>query len=211
MRHSLLILMAAGSLAGCASPSPVADVRRAIESVHVPVVTRQDFAFDAAAPDGSLSSAERARLDGWFQGLGLTYGDVVYAQGVDSADARNDIARVAGRYGLAVADGGPVLAGQLPGGMVRIVVSRTRAVVPGCPDWDEASQPNHANHQISNFGCANNSNMAAMIANPEDLIHGRANTDVSDARIATKAIDAYRNAASTGTQGLMDVSKKGLK
>ena len=211
MRHSLLILAAASSLAGCGHVATVADARRGVDSVHVPVVSREDFAFDVSAPDGSLSSGERARLDGWFQGLALTYGDAVYVQGMDSADARNDVARVAGRYGLLVADGGPVLAGAIAPGMVRIVVSRTRASVPGCPDWSEASQPNYNNQSGSNYGCAMNSNLAAMIANPEDLVHGRSGSDLDDTRTATKAIDAYRNATPTGTQGLKDIntSKKG--
>ena len=211
MRHSLLILVAASSLAGCGHVAPVTDARRGLDPIHVPVVTREDFAFDAAAPDGSLASGERARLDGWFQGLALAYGDTVYVQGMDSADARNDVARVAGRYGLLVADGGPVLAGAIPVGMVRIVVSRTRASVPGCPDWHEASQPNYNNRSGSNYGCATNSNLAAMIANPEDLVHGRGGSDIGDTRTATKAVDAYRNAVPTGNKGLLDINttKKG--
>ena len=130
---------------------------------------------------------------------------------MDSADARNDVARVAGHYGLLVADGGPVLAGAVPPGMVRIVVSRTRASVPDCPDWHEASQPNYNNHSGSNYGCATGSNLAAMIANPEDLVHGRGGSDIGDTRTATKAVDAYRNAVPTGNKGLMEINttKKG--
>ncbi len=206
MRHSLLILAAASSLAGCGTVGKVSDARRGLDPVHVPVVTRQDFAFDAAAPDGSLSSAERARLDGWFQGLALTYGDNVYVEGMDSADARNDVARVAGRYGLLVADGGPVLAGAVAPGMVRVVVSRTRAVVPNCPDWSEASQPNYNNHSPPNYGCAVNSNLAAMIANPEDLVHGRGGNGVGDTLTSSKAVNAYRNAVPTGNKGLQDIT-----
>ena len=206
MRHSLLILAAASSLAGCGTVATKSDARRGLEPVHVPIVTRQDFAFDAAAPDGSLSPAERARLDGWFQGLALTYGDNVYVEGMDSADARNDVARVAGRYGMLVADGGPVLAGAVAPGMIRIVVSRTRALVPDCPDWSEASQPNYNNHSPPNYGCAVNSNLAAMIANPGDLVHGRSGNGVGDSFTATKAVDAYRNAVPTGNKGLQDIT-----
>jgi pilus assembly protein CpaD len=209
MRHSLLILAAASSLAGCGTVAKVTDLRRGIETVHVPVVTRQDFAFDAAAPDGSLSPADRARLDGWFQGLALTYGDNVYVEGVDSAEARNDVARIAGRYGMLVADGGPVLAGAVASGTARVVVSRTRALVPNCPDWSEASQPNYNNHSPPNYGCAANSNLAAMIANPEDLIHGRSGTGLGDALTSTKAVESYRNTAPTGSKGLQDITTKG--
>ena len=57
-------------------------------------------------------------------------------------------------------------------GPVRVVVSRTRATVPNCPNWSVPSQPNYNNRSMSNFGCAVNSNLAAMVANPEDLVHG---------------------------------------
>lgn len=193
MRHSLLILAAASSLAGCGHVAPVTDATRGVSPVHVPVVTREDFAFDAAAPDGSLASGERARLDGWFQGLALAYGDTVYVQGMDSADARNDVARVAGRYGLLVANGGPVLASIIPEGMVRIVVSRARASVPNCPDWSVASQPNYNNRSSSNYGCADSINLAAMVANPQDLVHGRAGPASSDGSTGAKAVLMYRD------------------
>ena len=193
MRHSLLIVAAASSLAGCGHVAPVTDATRGLDPVHVPVVTREDFAYDAAAPDGSLASGERARLDGWFQGLALAYGDTVYVQGMDSADARNDVARVAGRYGLLVVSGGPVLASAVPAGMVRIVVSRTRASVPNCPDWSAVSQPNYNNRSPSNYGCAANINLAAMVANPQDLVNGRAGPATSDGATGAKAVQMYRD------------------
>ena len=40
---------------------------RGVAAVNVPVVTRADYALDAAAPDGSLSPSEAARLDAWFR------------------------------------------------------------------------------------------------------------------------------------------------
>ena len=33
--------------------------------------------------------------------------------------------------------------------------------------------PTSTTSSMSNYGCAVNSNLAAMIANPEDLVHGR--------------------------------------
>jgi pilus assembly protein CpaD len=61
---------------------------------------------------------------------------------------------------------------------------------------------------MSNYGCAVNANLAAMVANPEDLVHGREGSGVGDARTATKAVETYRNATPTGTQGLKDISTK---
>ena len=211
MRHTILILAAASSLAGCGTVAPRTDAARGVEAVNVPVVTRQDFAFDAAAPDGQLADLDTARLDGWFRGMDLGYGDSVYVEGPYSSGARADVARVAGRYGLLVAEGGPVLPGTIAPGVVRVVVSRTRASVPDCPNWREPSQPNYNNHSMPGYGCAVNGNLAAMIANPEDLIHGREGSGLSDALTSTKAVESYRSAAPTGTKGLTDIttSKKG--
>jgi pilus assembly protein CpaD len=54
-----------------------------------------------------------------------------------------------------------------------------------------------------------NSNIAAMIADPEDLIHGRDGTAVEDTRAAAKAVDMYRTKPPTGQGGLQAVSSKG--
>jgi pilus assembly protein CpaD len=164
--------------------------------------------FDAAAPVGSLDPSEAARLDGWFRGLELGYGDVISVDGVDSAAARADVARIAGRYGLLVSDGAPVTAGAIPPGAVRVVVSRTRASVPGCPNWSKASNPNFNNELMSNYGCAVNGNLAAMVANPGDLVSGRESLGV-DAATGTRAIQSYRAQKPTGEGGLKDISTKG--
>src|SRR3546814_11334058 len=77
------------------------------------------------------------RLDGWFSSIGLAYGDRVSIDNPDSyanAGVRDDVARLLGNYGMLLSDVAPVTAGSVPGGTVRIVVSRSVASVPGCPD-----------------------------------------------------------------------------
>jgi pilus assembly protein CpaD len=64
---------------------------------------------------------------------------------------------------------------------------------------------------MSNYGCAVNSNLAAMIANPEDLVHGREGASVTDTVTAARAIEMYRATPPSGTKGLMDVNPKGGK
>jgi len=207
MASKSAILLVALGLAGCGhSPYDIPD--RGLESVNVPVVTRADFVFDAAAPDGSLAPYEAARLNAWFAGLDLGYGDTIYVDGPFSEGARSDVAQIAGNYGLMVADGAPVTAGAVGPGTVRVIVSRTRATVPGCPNWSVPSQPNSQNRTMSNYGCAVNSNMAAMVADPQDLVHGREGTGVGDALTSSKAVSAYRRAEPTGKQGLQDVNTK---
>ena len=207
MRNTMIIALLATTLAGPAL-AVGDDPSRGLESVNVPVVTRSDYMFDAAAPDGSLPSSEQARLDAWFRGLDLSYGDAIFVDGSYADAARSDVARVASRYGMLVSNGSPIVQGMVAQGSVRVVVSRTRASVPNCPNWSVKSQPNFANHSMSNFGCGVNANLAAMIADPNDLIWGREGTGIGDADTASRAIRSYRNAKPTGENGLLDVSTK---
>jgi pilus assembly protein CpaD len=205
-----LLLIASAAIAGCsyhASQGDLAD--RGVEPVNTPVVTRADYVFDAAAPGGSLAPAEKARLDAWFRGLDLGYGDQIFVDAPDADAARYEVAQVAGNYGLMVQPGAPVTAGAVAPGSLRVIVSRTRAEVPGCPNWSSPSQPNFNNRTMSNFGCGVNSNIAAMVANPEDLLHGRENTNVGDNVSGTKAVILYRTTPPTGGKGLQSVSPKG--
>jgi pilus assembly protein CpaD len=75
------------------------------------------------------------------------------------------------------------------------VVAGDRAYVPGCPDWSSAGRDSAALTD-SNYGCAVNSNLAAMVANPQDLLHGKVDTG-TDSDSATRAVKAWREAAAT--------------
>jgi pilus assembly protein CpaD len=110
---------------------------------------------------------------------------------------------------MLVTPGAPVTAGAVQPGSVRVVVARRRAFVPGCPNWSRPSQPDWDNKTMSNYGCSVNSNLAAEIANPEDLIHGREGATVTDTTAATKAVDMYRTKPPSGQGGLQAVSSKG--
>lgn len=201
----LTAVLGAGHAFAATSDRPA----KGLSSVNVPIVTRADYVLDLSAADGSLSPPEAARLDGWFRSMELGYGDTVYVDGAMGYSARDDVARVAGRYGMLVALGAPMTAGLVPQGMVRVVVSRTKATVPNCPNWSKAPTPNFDNSSDSNYGCAINSNLAAMIANPQDLVHGREGSGVGDTLTSNKAVDQYRNATPTGSQGLKATSSKG--
>ncbi len=208
MRNSVKIALLVSVLATPATAQKQDDPRRGLSAVNVPVVSRSDYAFDAAAPDGSLPSSEMARLDAWLVGLNLGYGDRVYVDGPYAGAARGDVARVVGQYGLLLSDGAPVSQGAVAPGTVRIVVSRSRASVPGCPNWSERAQPNYANRQLATFGCSVNGNMAAMIADPQDLVWGSEGDASSNAEAAARAIQSYRKAAPTGEGGLKSINTK---
>lgn len=204
MRSKLILIALASSVAACNTPD-LPD--KGVAAVNVPVVTSADYVFDAAAPDGALAGGETDRLNGWFQGLGIGYGDTIYVDGPYADAARGQVAAIAGKYGMMVSEGAPVTAGAVRPGTVRVVVSRRRAEVPNCPNWSLPSSPNFDNRNMSNFGCGVNSDIAAMVANPEDLVHGREGTG-TDVNEAARAVLFYRSAPPTGNKGLQDVSTK---
>jgi pilus assembly protein CpaD len=205
MRSTIILLALCSSIAAC-NTSDLAD--KGLAAVNVPVVTSADYVFDAAAPDGALAPGEADRINGWFQGLGVGYGDTIFVDGPYADAARGQVAALAAEYGMSVTPGAPVTVGAVQPGAVRVVVSRRRASVPYCPNWSLPSQPNYDNRTISNFGCGVNSNLAAMVANPEDLIHGREGSGVNDTRTGAKAVIFYRSAPPTGAKGLQDISTK---
>ncbi|HET7604774.1 MAG TPA: CpaD family pilus assembly lipoprotein [Sphingomicrobium sp.] len=205
MRSKVILIALASLLAACNTPE-LAD--KGVAAVNVPVVTSADYVFDAAAPDGALAPGEADRLNGWFQGLGIGYGDAIYVDGGYADAARGQVAAIAGQYGMMVSAGAPVTIGAVQPGTVRVVVSRRRAEVPHCPNWSLPAQPNYDNRNMSNFGCGVNTNIAAMVANPEDLIHGREGAGTGDVRAAAKAVQFYRSQAPSGAKGLSDISTK---
>ena len=80
--------------------------------------------------------------------------------------------------------------------------------VPGCPDWSEHVTEHGNNSTSPNFGCAVNGNLAAMIADPQQLLHGAAGTGDTVIMSSTKAIQSYREAKPTGAGGLPEVSSQ---
>jgi pilus assembly protein CpaD len=205
-RFTVLALIVAGtSLSACGTSN------RGVSSVHQPVVARTDYVFDLPAPGGDrLSSDDAARLSGWFDSVKLRYGDRVSIDAPgDYGYARPAIATVVARYGLLLDDQAPVTQGAIAPGAIRIVISRMTASVPSCPDWSRPASPNFGGDAISNYGCATNTNLASMVADPQDLIRGRESDGSADAASATKAIKTYRAAPPTGSQGLRAPSTRG--
>jgi pilus assembly protein CpaD len=207
----LTVLIALGlSLAGCGS-----NANTGVDTIHQPVVSRSDYVLDVDADGGSgLSNASRSRLNDWFQSLQLAYGDRVAVDlpdGYENGAARASVAAIADRYGLLLEQHAPITTGEVPSGSIRIVVSRMKATVPGCPDWSGKPIYDFHSKTASNFGCAVNSNLAAMIADPQDLITGRASESTSSSSTAGKAIKTFRETAPTGAGGLKSPTSGGVK
>lgn len=187
------------ALAGCGGMA----TNRSLYSTKQPVIDRTNYVLDVQSNAGGLNYSEKQRLADWFDSMDLRYGDRVSLDDpMMSAATRADVAAIAGRHGLLVSDGAPVTQGYVQPGQTRVVITRSNASVPGCPDWSAKSDMNYNNGISPGYGCAVNGNMAAMVANPEDLLHGQEGTGETVVMSSTKAIETYRKEAPTGAGGL---------
>jgi pilus assembly protein CpaD len=184
-----------------------APVNSSLNSVKQPVIDRHNFTLDVNTGANGLSIPEQQRLSAWFDSLNLKYGDRIALDGAAGNDAaREDVAALAGRRGLLLADGAPVTEGFVQPGSIRVVVTRTTAAVPGCPDWQDHFASNLENGVDDGYGCAVNTNIAAMVADPEHLLHGAQGSGETVVMSSTKAIESYREQKVTGADGLPQVS-----
>ncbi len=205
--RTITIALLSTALGACAGGIPT---NRGLESIHQPVVARTNYTLDVTTGPGGMSIPEQSRLSGWFEAMDLRYGDrIAIDDPLSSGATRAAVEAVAGRYGLLVGDQAPVTQGYVNAGTARIVVTRSTASVPGCPDWHGATDFNPNNATSPNFGCATNGNIAAMVANPEHLLHGDDTGGETTVMSSTKAIDSYRAATPTGERGLKAASTQG--
>lgn len=80
-----------------------------------------------------------------------------------------------------------------------VVVAATRQipVPPACPNWNPVGGYDGSNAPSTNLGCANSTNLFLMVADPRDLVRGRALAP-ADAEPGMRAVEAYR----TGNQAV---------
>ena len=191
------------AVAGCGGMA----TNTSLYSVKQPVVERTNFTLDVNTNPSGLTITEQQRVNGWFETMDLRYGDRVTIEDPASNPAVADaVSELAGRYGLIVNGVAPTTAGALAPGQARVVITRSTAAVPGCPDWSTKSDMNYGNGISPGYGCAVNSNLAAMVANPEDLLEGQKGTGETVVATGTRAIQTYREAAPTGAGGLQDAN-----
>lgn len=190
-------------------------VNRSFDTVKTPVVSQSQLSHDLPVHSGGLGTAGAQALDNWFSTIRLGYSDRVTIDDPDSFGSdqrRAAVAEVLGRYGLLLDQTAPITPGAVPAGSIRVIVTRSEARVDNCPDWDRKSHPEPAASTMSNFGCATQSNLAAMIADPNDLVAGNSYAG-SDANTAVKAVDALRKAEPTGKlwKTTIEIEMKGSK
>lgn len=188
-------------LAGCGGMA----TNNSLYSTKQAVVSRQNFSLDVETMPNGLPVSEQVRLNGWFEAMNVGYSDRISIEDPGANPAvTSAVNELAGRYGLIVTETAPTTTGFLKPGEARIVITRSSAKVDGCPDWSKQSDMNYLNATSPGYGCANNSNLAAMVANPEDLLEGQKGTGETVIATGNKAIQTFRDAVPTGAGGLVD-------
>ncbi len=137
--------------------------------------TSADYVFDASAPGGALAPGEGDAPQRLVPAASTsaTATSSMSTAPMPTAPRRRSrgLPAVTGCWSLPALRSPPASSsGQFgPGGRQPHAAPRFRDARTGA----FPSQPNYNNRSMSNFGCGVNSNLAAMVANPEDLIHGR--------------------------------------
>lgn len=206
---SALALSLGLALAACGSSGPH---NASLSSINQPVVERTNYMLDLAAGTSGLTVPEQQRLADWFETLDLGYGDrVAVDDALTSRAVRDDIAGIAARHGILLSEGAPVTQGFVNPGNVRVIVTRSTAHVPDCPNWSGQFGTTLGNKTSPGFGCAVNSNFAAMVADPEHLLEGAKGTGETTVMTSNAAINSFRDRAPTGGGGgaLPDVGTGG--
>jgi pilus assembly protein CpaD len=97
----------------------------------------------------------------------------------------------------------PYNGGRDPGAPVRLAYLRYVAEAPECGHWPTNLAHDPRNLPYPNFGCAQQHNLAAQIANPADLL-GPRTMPPADAERRAVVIDRYRQGKTTGADKSAD-------
>jgi pilus assembly protein CpaD len=156
--------------------------------------------------DGQLGAlralaARRAETGGGPVTISLPHGAADAAAAGRSADATQTVLNLAG-----AAVQRTTYESDDPKAPVLVSFDYEKAEIPKCGKWDDLTKTKE-NQVYSNFGCAVTANMAAQIANPEDLVHPHS-TDGADVGRRMTVLDNYRKGEPTATK---EPDQKGSK
>lgn len=174
--HVAPLLAMAAVLAGCASePSQPLQAERTTEmpnAIEVSV-SHRTLAVHFDAGETAPKPKDVAALNVLLGAGDIVSGDEVRIERAASviADARaRALAGALARQGLRTTIAAP---GGAPDGELRLLIEHAVATVPRCPNWTKPPGNDFENTLHSDFGCAIAIDLAAMVADPRDLVEGR--------------------------------------
>jgi pilus assembly protein CpaD len=211
-----LAVLLALSAAACATPQMVKDGKAVASSadLHEITVAQTGARLEVpVGPGGAMTPDAAAKINEF----GATYravghGPLIVSTPSGSGDS-DSAARMAQATRMALSEGGvtfAAIAGSTYDAAGRntapivLSFSRYEATAPDCaPVWTVNLADASSNNPTSIFGCSMNANLAAMIADPADLL-GPRTTDPRDAARRDVVMDKYRNGEPTGATRSQD-------
>ncbi len=149
-----------------------------------------------------LSASEQAELEQFIANSGAQAGDTVLVEATQPNARRIERQRVANvttwlrRHGYATES---FAVNPPEEGSVRLQASKLVAVAPNCPNWDMHPYYEYGSQPLPNLGCADRTNLAAMVVDPQDLVNGR-EASKPFGRAALNGEIRYRNGEVTQLQ-----------
>jgi len=206
--HAAVLLCATSMMAGCASYDrthfTVGSVPDDYRTRHPIVVSQSEISEDIVVSKNAkgLPYRDKGVVQGFgsqFKQSGAAHMAILVPAGSPNEAAARRVAHEAKQ--VLVEQGIPAsrvaLQSYSAGGhgeaaTVRLVYTGTAAKVEGaCGQWTEDIADTSENKNYANFGCATQQNLAAMVANPADLLGPRGQSEI-DATRRTIVIDDWR-------------------
>lgn len=199
-------LIAVAALSSCAAPRDnltTGGIPDDYRQRHPIVVTEAEQSVDipVATTDRRLTIAQRDLIRGFAANyISRASGPVYLMSPQGSANAaavsqvRSQVRAELASRGIATSKivyASYAASGPGDAAPIRLTFTGTTAVTAQCGQWPKDIGGGFDNQNYYNFGCATQNNLAAQIANPEDLIAPRGMTPIDAAR-RNDAITEYR-------------------
>jgi pilus assembly protein CpaD len=170
---------------------------------HPIIIAEKEETLDlpVGASDRGATASQRASLEGFLVGYDRSAAPVLNiiapsgsANSVAAADAARDFANVARKNGV---PGSRIMMASYQAAPeevtapVRVSFAAMRAQTGKCGRWPKDILETSENKHYANFGCSYQNNIAAQVANPEDLLGPRKPTPI-DAENRGAVIGEYQ-------------------
>ncbi|WP_064821142.1 CpaD family pilus assembly protein [Rhizobium phaseoli] len=198
-------------LSGCAGPHDqltTGGIPDDYRARHPIIVTEAEQTVDipVASTDRRLTIAQRDLIRGFAANYVSRASGPVYVlspEGSPNSAAahqlRNQVRAELASRGIAsskIINTSYAAAGAGDAAPIRLSFTGTTAITTQCGQWPKDISNDFANQNYYNFGCATQNNLAAQVANPEDLVAPRGMTPI-DAQRRNNAIQEYRTTTTT--------------
>mgnify|MGYP000754851179 CR=1 FL=1 len=211
-RAAIFAVSLAGLALGACGSTPPHPMYATSADLHKPVVTEEVARLDLRPGRGGVSPGDAPSVAAFLREYrDVGHGPLIVAapSGDAAAAMADDVRAIGAEMSIALPD---MAVGVSAGGQsspYNLTFVRYRAHVAECGyEWPSLAQTARS-ETFANFGCATNSNMAAMIADPADLVWPREMTP-ADAQRRGTVLELYRageaTASARGDQDSANVS-----